>query len=203
VLSESAAQTLSRQYAKVCDLADFADEELTALISDIVPSVSAERPHRKAWELAMGALFLRDVGRLDGTAEILDIGAGQEDIVFWLARHARRVVATDIYGRGSFAEREAAASMLADPASLAPYPYPHERLEVLDMDARSLDFADESFDAVVSFSSIEHFGGPTGIASSARELARVLRPGGHAFLVTELYLSQRTTTARFRSQSAC
>jgi SAM-dependent methyltransferase len=190
VPSTAPARALSRRYAKVCDLADFADPELAALIGEITPELSAERPNRKGWEFAMGALFLRDVGRLDGTSEILDVGAGREHIAFWLARYAGKVVATDIYGRGAFAEREASAAMLEDPASLAPYDYPHERLEVLDMDARSLDFPDESFDAVVSFSSIEHFGGPAGISASAREIGRVLRPGGHAFLVTELFLRQ-------------
>jgi hypothetical protein len=38
----------------------------------------------------------------------------------------------------------------------------------------------------VSFSSIEHFGSPQEIATAAREIGRVLRPGGHAFLVTEV-----------------
>jgi hypothetical protein len=62
------AATLTRQYAKLCDLADFADDELAAAISDIKPTASATRPHRKPWEFAMGALFLRDAGRLDGDA---------------------------------------------------------------------------------------------------------------------------------------
>jgi SAM-dependent methyltransferase len=179
-----------RHYAKLCELPDFEDPELAGLIGEIAPSYSADRPHRKAWEFAMAALFLRDVGRLDGEAEILDVAAGHEEIVFWLAQRARRVVATDIYGRGAFGEREAAASMLEDPAAHAPYPYPEERLEVLDMDARELRFPDESFDVVVSFSSIEHFGSPAGIAAGAREIGRVLRPGGHAFIVTELFVNQ-------------
>jgi SAM-dependent methyltransferase len=181
---------LSRHYAKVCDLPDFADPEVAALISDIKPGAAADRPHRKPWEFAMGALFLRDAGRLDGDAEILDVGAGSEEILFWLANRVRRVVAVDIYGRGAFGESEAVASMLDDPAQHAPYAYPQERLEVRDMDARSLDFPAESFDAVVSFSSIEHFGAPQDIARAASEIARVLRPGGHAFLVTEVFVRQ-------------
>src|SRR3954470_15870854 len=180
------ASGLSRQYAKVVDLRDFRDPELAALITEIAPDESAERPHRKPWEFAMGALFLRDVGRLDGDAEILDVAAGSEPILYWLANRAKRVVAVDIYGRGDFGDREAAASMLADPSAHAPYPYPEDRLEVRDMDARRLEFPDASFDAVVSFSSIEHFGAPQEIAAAAREIGRVLRPGGHAFLVTEV-----------------
>lgn len=184
------AASLTRQYAKLCDLPDFGDPEIAALIPEIAPDHSAAEPHRKAWEFAMGALFLRDTGHLDGDAEILDLGAGHEEIVFWLAQRAKRVLATDIYGRGAFGDREATASMLEDPASLAPYPYPEDRLDVRDMDARRLDLEDESVDAVVSFSSIEHFGGPSGIEASAREIGRVLRPGGHAFLVTELFVEQ-------------
>jgi SAM-dependent methyltransferase len=179
---------LSRQYAKIVELADFRDPDLAALLEDISPGEEAARPHRKPWEFAMGAAFLRDVGRLDGDAEILDVGAGSEPILFWLANRARRVVATDIYGRGDFGDREAVASMLADPAAHAPYPYPADHLEVRDMDARRLEFPDASFDAVISFSSIEHFGSPDDIARSAAEIGRVLRPGGHAFLVTEVFV---------------
>jgi SAM-dependent methyltransferase len=180
---------LSRHYAKVCDLPDFADPELAAAIPEVGPEFGADRPHRKGWEFAMGALFLRDTGHLEGDADILDVGAGADPILFWLANRARRVVATDIYGRGDFAGREADASMLASPASHARVPYPEERLEVHDMDARALEFADESFDAVISFSSIEHFGGPADVARAAREIGRVLRPGGHAFIATELFLT--------------
>jgi SAM-dependent methyltransferase len=182
---------LRRQYAKRCDVADFADPGLAGLISQIAPSMDAARPHRKGWEYATAALFLRDVERLDGTAEVLDVGAGSEELLFWLAGRSARVVATDIYGSGAFAGREADARMLTDPAALAPYPYPRERLEVLRADARRLPFDDAAFDAVVSLSSIEHFGGPADVAQAAREIGRVLRPGGHAFLVTEAFVDMR------------
>ena len=178
---------LSRHYAKLCEIEDFEDAELAAAITDVAPSQSASRPHRKGWEFAMAALFLRDVGRLDGGAEVLDVAAGSEEMLFWLARRARRVVGIDIYGRGGFAGHEAKASMLEDPAAFAPYDYPADRLEVRDMDARRLEFPDGAFDVVVSFSSIEHFGAPEDIARAAAEIGRVLRPGGHAFLVTELF----------------
>jgi SAM-dependent methyltransferase len=181
--------TLTRNYAKVCNLADFADPEIAALIPEISPGYSPDLPHRKAWEFAMGALFLRDAGRLAGDAEILDVGAGSEDIVFWLTNRARRVVAVDIYGRGAFGEREATGSFLEDPAAFAPYEFRRDRLEVRDMDARRLDFPDETFDAVVSFSSIEHFGSPEEIATASREIGRVLKPGGHALLVTEVFVA--------------
>jgi SAM-dependent methyltransferase len=57
------------------------------------------------------------------------------------------------------------------------------------MDGRALDFPDESFDAVFTVSSIEHFGAPEQIARAASEIGRVLKPGGHAIIVTECLVS--------------
>src|SRR3954451_3357471 len=137
--------TLSRQYVKLCDLRDFDDPEILAVLRDILPERAPEAHiERKVWELAMLALFLQEVGRLSESTEALAIGAGNERIVFWLANHLGRVVATDIYGEGEFADREAKASMLDDPKAHAPFPYREDRLEVRYADARRLPFADAS-----------------------------------------------------------
>lgn len=180
---------LRRQYAKLCDRRDFDDPDVLAVLRDILPERDpAEHIERKVWEFAMLALFLEEAGRLDDRSEALAIGAGDERMVFWLANRMGRVVATDIYGEGDFAGREALPSMVEDPAAHAPFPYREDRLEVRWMDARELDFPDESFDVVFSLSSIEHFGSPAEIARSAAEMGRVLRPGGHACVVTECFV---------------
>lgn len=174
---------------KLCDRRDFDDPALRGRIREIVPGLAPEAElERKYWEYAMLALFLEEVGALREDARLLAVGAGHEAVLFWLANRVGRVVATDIYGAGGFAEGEAEASMLEDPAAFAPYPYPEERLEVRWMDARALDFPDASFDAVFSLSSIEHFGGPRDVARAAAEIGRVVRPGGHAFVVTEAFV---------------
>jgi SAM-dependent methyltransferase len=179
---------LSRQFAALCAIEDFDDPELRAVIAELGPGWTADKPHRKAWEFAMGALFLRDAAVLHDGAAVLDVGAGTEPMLFWLANRCGRVVATDIYGRGRFAA-EAPGEMLADPAAFAAVTYRAERLEVARMDARSLEFPDATFDAVVSFSSIEHVGGPRDIRRAAAQIGRVLKPGGVAFVVTELFLA--------------
>jgi SAM-dependent methyltransferase len=180
---------LRRHYVKLCDVRDFADPEVRDRIRSIVPGLQAEAElHRKYWEYAQLTLFLEDVGKLDEGAEVLSVGAGHEDVLYWLANRVGRVIATDIYGEGPFAEGEAQASMLTNPATFAPYPYREDRLEVCSMDARSLGFADESFDVVFSLSSIEHFGSSVDLSCSAAEMGRVLRPGGYAFVVTECFL---------------
>jgi SAM-dependent methyltransferase len=181
---------LRRQYAKLCDLSDFDDPLLRARIREIVPGrTPKEELERKLWEYATLTLFLEDAGTLAG-AELLAVGAGHEAVLFWLANRAGRVVATDIYGEGDFAEGEADASMLTNPQRFAPYPYREDRLVVESMDARRLDYDDESFDAVFSLSSIEHFGDRDDIGAAAAEIGRVLRPGGVAFIVTECFVQR-------------
>jgi SAM-dependent methyltransferase len=180
---------LSRQYAKLCDVRDFDDPAVAAILREILPERDpGEHRERKVWEFAMLALFLADVGRLDDHTAVLGVGAGDERIAFWLANRVGRVVASDIYGKGSFAGREAEASMLRDPSAHAPFPYREDRLEVRRADARRLPFEDGSFDVVYSLSSIEHFGLPAEVSEAARELARVLRPGGYAALATDCFV---------------
>lgn len=183
---QAITSSLSRQYVKLCDVRDFEDPRLRSTLRDISPGHSEqEELHRKLWEYAMLAMYLEEVGALTDDAHALAVAAGHEAPLFWLANRIRRIVATDIYGEGSFQHREAVASMLTDPGSFAPYPYREKHLEVLAMDALELNFADASFDFVFSLSSIEHFGGPSEIIRAAREMGRVTRPGGHLVIVTE------------------
>lgn len=187
----SDARVAARQYAKLCDRRDFDDPALRALIQSILPERSLEDcVERKVWEYAMLALILDETGRLHDGTRALSVGAGDERICFWLANHVGAVVATDIYGDGRFAAREAQRSMLDRPAAHAPYPYREERLDVVWMDARTMSFEDDSFDVVFTLSSIEHFGGRDDVARSAGELGRVLKPGGIAVVVTDYLLRQ-------------
>jgi len=182
---------LSRRYAKLCDRRDFDDPAVLARIQDIVPGVEPPAHlRRKLWEYAYLTLFLEDAGVLRDDAQVLSVGAGHEEVLFWLANRVGKVVATDIYGEGGFSEGEADASMLTDPSAFAPYPYPEERLEARWMDARALDFPDDTFDAVFTLSSIEHFGSERDVARAAREIGRVLKPGGVAFVVTECFVDR-------------
>jgi SAM-dependent methyltransferase len=186
-VSAGQTSTLSRQYAKLCDIRDFRDPDLLGAIRSLLPERDPlEHVERKVWEYALVMLFLEETGHFNDQSQILSVGAGDERILFWLTNHVGQMVATDIYGDGAFAVREAEASMLTDPAAHAPdYPWRPERLDVRWMDAKRLEFPNESFDAVFTVSSIEHFGSPAEVAQAVREIGRVLRPGGHALIVTE------------------
>ncbi|HTW43620.1 MAG TPA: class I SAM-dependent methyltransferase [Solirubrobacteraceae bacterium] len=60
------------------------------------------------------------------------------------------------------------------------------RADVLQMDATAMSFADESFEVVHSRSVLHHLPDP---AQGVRELARVLRPGGVAYISLHPYTS--------------
>lgn len=147
--------------------------------------------HRKAYEFTQFVFGCRRLGVLDERAKVVSIGAGHELMLYWLANHARHVMATDLYGgvwkdaRG----HESDPGVLADPDLYAPFPYRRDRLRFLNMDGRSLAFRDGVFDIAYCLSSIEHFGGLDGAAAAVREMGRVLRSGGILALATEYVLS--------------
>lgn len=168
-------------YNRVCNLEDWDDPALRPFLDAVFPH--GANKHRKNWEIAQAVRALQDFGALGEGKRVLGVGAGTEPTIFYLARFAD-VVATDLYEAGGW-EAFAPSAMLTTPERFAPFEYPHERLTVQHMDARTLAFEDASFDGVFSCSSIEHFGTLQEIAQAAREIGRVLKPGGVAVLATE------------------
>lgn len=143
--------------------------------------------HRKSYEWTQLLFGLKRLGALDDAASVLSVGAGHECVLYWLANHAGRVVATDLYeGRWqSSGACEGDVSVVDRPEEFAPFPYRKDRLTFRQMDGRTLDFPDAEFDVVYSLSSVEHFGGYDGARASVVEMARVLKPGGLLVLATE------------------
>jgi SAM-dependent methyltransferase len=188
---------LSPPHCKLCEVADFRDPELRSLIREIftdeLDHFGAEFPegheYRKHWEIAMTARALREGGSITPDAEVLGVGAGHEATIYWLSRHVRRVFATDLYlTEDHWSEVDSGADMLIDPGRHWAGEWNPRRVVVQHMDALELRYEDESFDGVFSSGSIEHFGGHDEVRRSARQMNRVLRPGGVAALSTEFLL---------------
>ena len=125
--------------------------------------------------------------RASGLRPISALAVDNEPTVFWLTNHVRRVFATDQYLAGGW-EESASQRMLTEPGSAWEGPWNPRRLVVQHMDALDLRYEDDSFDAVFSSSSIEHFGTHEDVARSIREAHRVLKPGGVLTVSTELRL---------------
>lgn len=179
------------------------------------PGWPAGREYRKDWEVAMAVLALERGGALRPDARILGVGAGNEPTIFHLTTRAGSVHATDLYlaepaprpkslsrrvGRLSRAlaevvrpsrhgarawEESANLHMFLDPGRYWPRPWNERRLVVQHMNGLDLRYEDGSFDGIFSSGSIEHFGDHDDVRRAAREMARVLRPGGILSISTE------------------
>ena len=124
--------------------------------------------------------MLADAPQLRG--RVLDVGCGDGLIDLGVAL---RCQPREMVGVDPFKGYERLPQILRDNGLGAlPMP-PNLRFEA--QDANHLQFADDSFDVVLSWGSLEHIAG--GYARALAEIRRVLRPGGLFFVHPGLYYS--------------
>jgi SAM-dependent methyltransferase len=178
---------------QLCELANPAkwdNPEWTALLRSMGLSDDKRSMHRKCYEFAQLAYGLRTLGFLHDGTSIVSVGAGHEAVLYWLANHVGRVIATDMYEGvwQTVQSQEGDAGVLRSPRDYAPFPYREDRLIFLQMDGLHLGIQSNAVDVAYSLSSIEHFGGLAGAARAVDEMARVLKPGGVLALATEFVI---------------
>lgn len=167
-------------FNKTCDLSDWEIPDIRRIMKDELHLrddfyVNKERKH---WEWAMGFRALEKYGYLKKNHVALGIGSGHEAIMYALTNNVHYVIGTDIYGNGTFSEKEADGSVFTDPSKFCNFSYEKDRLLIQEMDACNLAFNDNAFDILFSFSSLEHFGKSDKIKSAMRNAYRVLKSGG-------------------------
>jgi len=133
----------------------------------------------------MAILAMERHGVLHEQAMALGVGAGLELTTFYLTNFMRWVFATDLYVGAEHWQTDAPLAMLTNPETLSPIPFRPRRLVTQHMDGRCLRYEDASFDVIYSSSSIEHFGDWDDVVAAAREMGRVLKPGGLLTVSTE------------------
>jgi SAM-dependent methyltransferase len=187
---ESAVVPHDTQLCELANPAKWDNPEWLDILRSLGLSADKLSMHRKPYELTQLIFGCRRLGALREDSQILSVGAGHELVLFWLANHVDRVVATDMY-EGVWQDvqgREGDPDVIRQPEDYAPFPYRRDHLTFMKMDGRRLAFRDGTFDVVYSLSSIEHFGGIAGATDTLREMARVLKPGGVLALATEYVL---------------
>lgn len=173
-------------YNKLNQAADFA--AIDDVIKDIYNVSGDEAQFRKYWEVAQSVRGLRDFGALHPHARLLGVGAGTERTTFYLSNFAEQVFCTDLYIEGGW-PNWADRGMLLDPSPWAGGAWDRRRVVVQHMNGCELWYPDNFFDGIYSASSIEHFGTLDDVARSAREIGRVLKPGGIAAISTEFKIN--------------
>jgi SAM-dependent methyltransferase len=104
----------------------------------------------------------------------------------WLPGRVGRVLKTDLFDEAvsggilpALADRaDEVVGIDVSPAVVEAAAARHDRLGAQLADVRALPFPDGSFDAVLSNSTLDHFGSLAEIVTGLRELHRVLRPRG-------------------------
>lgn len=179
---------------KICSLSDWNDPELAVMMQKVyhphfwTTEDWGSIKHRKHWEWSIGMLSLKKSGKLNDESIVLGIGSGTEYPVFYLSNFVKYVFCTDLYNISEKQWGEANSNMLINPDKFAPHPFNRRRIGVQVMDGTSITFEDNTFDAVFSYSSIEHFGDRESIVKTMREIERVLKPGGVASIATEIFV---------------
>ena len=148
--------------------------------------------HKKDWEWTIGIIAMKRFNKLNDKCTAIGIGAGREEVLFYLANQLKHVYATDIYD-GKEWDNFAPSDFPDNPRKYAPFPYKEDALTVLRMDGTRLEFPSETFDIAFSFSSIEHFGGENheGALKSLKEIERVLKKDGIAVIATEYIINDK------------
>jgi arsenite methyltransferase len=113
-----------------------------------------------------------------GHENVLDVGCGNGFLLVEVAKRLTSGQATgiDLWMTGAGDQTPETAWRNARLEGVA------ERVDIKNVDARDMPFADETFDVIVSSLMLHHAGGGADRQRVLREMARVLKPGGTLLL---------------------
>lgn len=140
---------------------------LPAVITRIVTSTANNR----RFQVRDGIV---DHANLRGNEQILDVGVGSGITLFGCAKRLTtgKGIGIDIYNPNAGGGTPDIFWKNAHKEGVA------DRVELKNMDARKMSFADESFDVVVSTFAFHHVGNEESRRKASQEIVRVLKPGG-------------------------
>jgi SAM-dependent methyltransferase len=135
---------------------------------------SSVRGKKRLWARTLDEL------QLAGDERTLDVGCGRGLV---LVETARRVTSGHSTGIDIWRSKDQSGNSRSVTEANAAAIGAADRVDVRDGDMRELPFADASFDLVTAGLAIHNIGDKAGREQAAREIARVLAPGGRAVIV--------------------
>lgn len=191
VVPFTGARQVAMDQAGVClgDIADLEHGGESEFSRMMPPDIGLRFNLRKWWEweyIARRAAALECFGL---SRSAIGLGTGDEPLIFYFARKFGSTIATDLFSADS-EWKEAREAAVEGMMARATIPGPYNELRVENADMRRLPVPEGSMDFAWSTSSIEHVDTLFDVYLIFAELARILKPGGHAVMTTEFCLSR-------------
>src|SRR6185312_9127948 len=175
---------------------DFASAELRPFLAEVNEqdamrfgrSRNDVTPDAKQWQWAMALRSLEAAGAASPGKWVAGIGAGSEPTLYALARRGAYVFAVDRYLARTPWSDAAPTGMMIDPERHGSIDAPHGRIIPLYSSALRINLPSDALDAVFCCGLFERLGSLDAVALAAREIGRILKPGGVAVVATEMLL---------------
>lgn len=114
-----------------------------------------------------------------GDEQVLDVGTGRGLLMIGAAK---RLTEGKSFGIDIWNAADLSGNKIENTLQNAALEGVTEKIEIREVDAQKMNFADETFDVVLSNLCLHNIPTKAGRAEACREIARVLKPGGVAVL---------------------
>lgn len=175
-----------KNWQKICAAEDYTDPGFKYILDELLQQ--APTYHRKQWEFVVIYLNLLKYDKLNKESVGVSFGAGRERLIFDVSKTVKEFIATDLYVYNTAwatAKIEKGMSCLDFVLEKAPAGFESSNLKVEEMDMRSLNFPDDSFDFCYSSCAFEHIGHFDDFVKHLQEVKRVLKEDGVYVMTTE------------------
>jgi arsenite methyltransferase len=138
------------------------------VITILLVLVTNDRVRRSAQCSIMDAVDWR------GDETVLDVGCGNGFLLIEAAKHLKtgKAIGIDVWVEGSGGQNEVSAQHNARIEGVS------DKIEVQNVDARTMPFNSETFDVIVSSLALHHISGHIQREQALEEMIRVLKPDG-------------------------
>lgn len=144
--------------------------------------------NRSHWDKCMTLRAMDQLGFLNNTITVINVGGGIDVINYYLSKHLKKIVSLDLYDDSW---STCPSDVLENPDLYAPFEYNRFSLEFKKMDARQVSLGDDTFSAAISIGPALNFIGDfEKIVHVLKEISKIVRSHGMLFMSLDLSLTE-------------